>query len=131
MKNRGVKYILGLRKKNESGAVIVMVAIVLIVLIAIAALAVDVGYLLASRNELQNAADASALAATRQLGAIYEPMSYAAQQILCLHTPGDIIPVAQAAALSNKAAGVSVAVLNADVVIGTWDPNAKMLTTHY
>jgi len=28
MKNRGVKYILGLRKKNETGAVIVMVAIV-------------------------------------------------------------------------------------------------------
>ena len=80
MKNKWVRYALGLRNGNESGAVIVVVAIVLIVLIAIAALAVDVGYLLASRNELQNAADASALAATRRLGAIYEGLTYSQQQ---------------------------------------------------
>ena len=35
MKNKGVKYILGMRKNSETGAVIVMVAIVLIVLIAL------------------------------------------------------------------------------------------------
>ena len=125
MKNRGVKYILGLRKKNETGAVIVMVAIVLIALIAIAALAVDVGYLLASRNELQNAADASALAATRRLGATYDAMTPTAQQsyvyVYDSTNPNDIIEVGKAAALSNSAAGQPVAVLDADVEVGTWD----------
>lgn len=131
LRNR-VKYIVGRRKTNESGAVIVMVAIALIVLLAIAALAVDIGYLLASRNELQNAADASALAATRHLGSIYEPMSYEAQQSYVCN-PGDIIPVAQAAALSNQVAGEAVTVLggdglSGDVVIGTWNPSSKTLT---
>jgi Flp pilus assembly protein TadG len=125
MKNKWVRYALILRNKNESGAVIVMVAIVLIVLIAIAALAVDVGYLMASRNELQNAADASALASTRQLGAIYKSMSPAAQQTyVYVYDPGnskDVIEVAKAAALSNSAAGQPVTVLNADVEVGTWD----------
>jgi Flp pilus assembly protein TadG len=47
---------------NESGVVIVIVAIALIVLLAFAGLAIDVGHVMVVRNELQNAADAAALA---------------------------------------------------------------------
>lgn len=47
---------------NESGATIVYVAIILGVLVMFTALAIDVGHLYGVRNELQNAADAGALA---------------------------------------------------------------------
>jgi Flp pilus assembly protein TadG len=126
---RRKKIFVALREKgnNEAGVVIILVAVVMIVLIAIAALAVDVGYLLVGRNELQNAADASALAATRQLGAIYEPMSYSDQQSYTCDPYADgVIPMAKA--VSNSAAGQNVTVLDSDVVIGTWDASSKVLT---
>ncbi len=126
MKILGISYRTNKKISNETGVTIILVAILLTVLIGLAALAVDIGYLLASRNELQNAADASALAATRQLGSIYEPMSYATQQdYVC--DPNVIIPVAQSAASSNTAAGKSVKVQGADVVIGTWNSATKVL----
>ena len=49
---------------NESGATIVYVAIILGVLVMFTALAIDVNHLYAVRNELQDAADAGALAGT-------------------------------------------------------------------
>jgi Flp pilus assembly protein TadG len=113
--------------RSEKGVTLVYVALLLVVFLGITALAVDIGYLMVSRNELQNSADASALAATRKLGSIYEPMSYTAQQTYVCD-PGVIIPIAQTTASSNTAAGQSVTVLSADVVIGTWDPATKVLT---
>ncbi len=53
---------------DQSGVVMIWVALAMIALIGFAALAIDVGYLMAGRNEAQNAADASALAACRELG---------------------------------------------------------------
>lgn len=47
---------------NEKGATIVYVAVILAVLMMFTALAVDVGYLYGVRNELQDGADAGALA---------------------------------------------------------------------
>ena len=47
----------------------------LIVLLSFVALAIDVGYMVVVKNELQNVADAGALAGARQLGDIYEPMT--------------------------------------------------------
>ena len=48
---------------NEKGAVAVIVALLLVVLLGIAAFAIDIGYGRVVRNQLQNAADAAALAA--------------------------------------------------------------------
>jgi Flp pilus assembly protein TadG len=55
------------RLKNKRGAVAVIVAILLAVLIGFTALSVDVGHLYVVHNELQNAADAGALAGARVL----------------------------------------------------------------
>ncbi len=113
--------------RNSQGFTVVYVALMLTVFLGIVALAVDVGYVMVSRNELQNAADASALAATRKLGSLYEPMPYLDQQsYIC--DPNDIIPIAQNTAASNSAAGKYITVLSSEVVIGTWDPVAKALT---
>lgn len=50
------------RIRNQKGAVAVIFAIALIVLVSLAAMSIDVGHLMVARNELQNAADAGALA---------------------------------------------------------------------
>ena len=49
-------------KDNEKGAAGVLVAVMMLVLIGVGAIAVDVGQIYAERAELQNAADAGALA---------------------------------------------------------------------
>ncbi len=113
--------------KNEDGAVLVVVTVMMVLLIGFVALAIDVGYAFVAKNELQNAADASALAAARELGSIYQSMSYVEQQAYVCD-PNDIIPVAQSTAASNKAATQSAVVLPEDVVIGTWDYTTKTLT---
>ena len=106
--------------KAQSGAVVILIAIVMVVILGLAALAIDTGYVMVTKNELQNVADGAALAATRQLGAVYEKMSYEAQQ-LYICDPSAIIPVAKDVAQKNKVAGMSITVEQSDVVIGRWD----------
>jgi Flp pilus assembly protein TadG len=53
--------------KNERGAIAIIVAIALPVFLGFAALAIDLSNLYVARNELQNAADAGALAGARIL----------------------------------------------------------------
>jgi Flp pilus assembly protein TadG len=52
---------------DQSGGVLVLAALLLVVIIGMAAMAIDVGHLMVVRNELQNAADAGALAGARML----------------------------------------------------------------
>jgi len=133
--------------KNQAGATAVIVAIVLPMLIGFGALAVDVGYMHVTKNELQNVADAAALAATRQLGTIYKGMTYDAQKTyVCGDGVGDgdgdgnddddsnndisvIKGVANAVAYNNKAGGKHIIVFDMtegieidEVEIGVWDP---------
>jgi Flp pilus assembly protein TadG len=55
------------KAKNERGVTAVVVALVLFPLVALTALAIDIGHLYVVDNELQNAADAGALAGARYL----------------------------------------------------------------
>lgn len=115
--------------KNQQGVTAIVTAITMLMLIGFIALAVDVGYLYATRNELQNVADAAALAATRELGTIYQTMSYEAQQNY--NVSGDrtsIVNVAKAVALKNQAANVNIDIDSADIEIGTWDGSSLTVT---
>jgi Flp pilus assembly protein TadG len=58
---------------DQSGAMVVMAALLLVVLLAASALAVDYGYLVWVKGELQKAADAGALAGARVLGSTSNP----------------------------------------------------------
>ena len=49
--------------RRQHGAILVMTALFIVVLIGVAALAMDVGRLVILRSQMQNAADAAALAA--------------------------------------------------------------------
>jgi len=117
------------RPFDQRGVTLVIVAIAGLVLIAFVALAVDVGYVMVSRNELQNISDGAALAAARKLGSIYEPMSYAAQQTYDASSDASaIISAAKSTALLNKAAGQNISLRDEDVIIGKWNATAKTLT---
>ena len=126
--------------KNQAGVSAVIIAIVLPMLIAFGALGIDVGYMYVNRNELQNVADASALAAARKLGAIYQGMPYSEQYAYVCDDGVDdgsnndiavIKGVANAVAHNNKAGGMHMIVygiteggINIDnVEIGVWDPD--------
>jgi Flp pilus assembly protein TadG len=109
---------------NQRGVTVVLVAILLLALIAITSLAVDIGYVMATRNELQNVADAGALAGARQLGVLYEEMGPGSQDdYVC--DPGTIIPVVQETGALNTAAGVCIAIDAAEVVIGRWNSTSR------
>ena len=115
---------------NDQGAIAAITAIFLLVLLAFAAAVIDVGHALVARNELQNVADAGALAGTRALGRIYEGMTPAVQQTYTL-TSGDratIVAAVQATAVANQVAGVPIAINAADIAVGTWSTATRTHT---
>lgn len=106
--------------QNQHGAVAIIVAICLIVFIGFSALAIDVGHLYVARNELQNAADAGALAG--------------AQSLFCKEgdpcTPGDINPqanvFAEQAAKRNQSEKTAVEIK--EIQRGHWSFATKTFT---
>ena len=112
---------------EQKGAVVIFIAVAMVLLLGFAALAVDIGYMLVAKNELQNIADAAALAATRQLGVFYEDMTYEEQQgYTC--DPEDIVPIPVNLAQQNRAAGMGITILYSDVVIGRWNSSTHTLS---
>ena len=107
------------RVKNQAGVSAVIIAICLTMLIGFTALAVDVGYMYVTKNELQNVADASALAGAGYLGSIYAGLSYAEQQTHEFSRSA-IVGVVQQVAGKNQAAKMNISILDADVTIGIW-----------
>ena len=106
--------------RDRKGSVIVIVAISLILFLGLGALAIDVGYLYTTRAELQNVADAAALAGARYLGEIYASSSDPSTENIDEEEvySGAIEEVAKA----NKAAKVSIDIAIADIEVGIWDP---------
>ena len=57
-----MRRVIGHLRRNERGGISVMVALLMVVLLGAAAVAIDTGLIYAERAELQNGADAAALA---------------------------------------------------------------------
>lgn len=107
--------------KRENGATAVIVALSMAMLIGFTSLAVDVGYMYATRNELQNVADAAALAGATRLGAIYVSLGVDNQQGDMTSYFSDIKGVASAVAKKNEAANVDIDINPEEIRIGEWD----------
>jgi Flp pilus assembly protein TadG len=103
--------------RTQSGISTVIFAIALFMILAFTALAVDGGNLFVARNELQNAADAGALAGARVLytddGSSVNPGANA---------------VAQATALANESQGAAVEVIS--VQRGHWSFATRTFTAN-
>ena len=111
---------------EQQGLATVYSALLGTILVAMAAFSVDVGHALVTQNELQNASDAAALAATRQMGVEYLAMSISEQQdmsrALTGAEQGRITGQAMAATFANKASDVAnLALGRGDIQFGTWD----------
>ena len=116
-----------LQKKKRRGAVAPLTAVLMIVLVGMVAFAVDIGWMVVAQAELQDAADAAALAGAGQL------MSPSVQFSLPLQTAtnqASIISAAETSAKTyaknfagyNKAGGVSSLVqLDSDIEFGLTD----------
>lgn len=114
MNNRKKRQIGSVIKGQQRGAVAIMVALLLGVLLGVAALAVDVGYLMTAKNELQNVADSAALAGVSALRGRY--WTYSSEQ------KPDILTVIQDIAANNQVAGENITIADSDVTISSWPP---------
>lgn len=114
------------RSRDESGSVAVITAICLVFLIGFVALVVDVGHLYSVRSELQNAADAAALAGAR---ALFPISGYPDATLIPLTDPpycSLAVSAGRAAAASNQAGAVTnLATVTDDVQTGIWNWDAK------
>jgi Flp pilus assembly protein TadG len=112
--------------RDESGSVAVITAICLVFLLGFVALVVDVGHLYAVRNEVQNAADAAALAGAR---ALFPTNGYPDATLILITDPPycDLaVTAGRAAAARNQAGGVAnLTTASSDVQTGIWDKDAK------
>jgi hypothetical protein len=100
-----------IRKLNHKGFAVVYIALMIVVLVAFVGLAVDLGYMYVAKGQLQNAADAAALAGASQLPVI-----------------ANVRVQAKLFAEKNNAAGEAVKIglndtnsLDGDIVVGYWN----------
>ena len=106
MRQRAVSQAVGSGRQRRRAAAVVWTAIFLTTALGFAALAVDMGYLHATRAELQRTADAAAMAAAAKLaggeGDLETQVFLAAREF----------------SLKNKAAGVAIDIAPSDIVTG-------------
>lgn len=114
--------------QDTRGAVAVTVAIVMVVLLSFGALALDISNAMIARNELQNVADASALAGARQLGMIYQGLPQGTPYTTyVLSNPSAVVSAATTVALANQARQVSIVINAGDIQIGVWNTTTRTL----
>ena len=115
--------------KDQRGIAAIWVAILVsLVIIGIMALAIDVGYFHSTRNELQDIADAAALAGAGKLGDIFKNMTSLEQSTHNFENDRDDIESSAKAVVGpgkNPAGGEDdINILDEDIEIGTWNPYA-------
>jgi Flp pilus assembly protein TadG len=114
--------------KDESGQVLVLVALCLTLLLGALALAIDVGFVRFRQRQLQTAADAAAIAAGLELGncnnTVCANMQTAAATALKEDgiTTATITPTANQCTVSSSS-GLAMIINVAPCVLGTSDPN--------
>ena len=118
---------------NERGIAAINGVFMGVTMAIMAGVAIDVGHALLTQNELHNASDAAALAATRQLGVTYLAMPISQQQDLnrnlTSNEQSQVNAQATAAAFANSASNISnLSLSQGDIEYGTWDFNAKTFT---
>lgn len=119
----------GMLLHDERGAVAVVIAVSLLALVSLAALVVDLGFALASRQHLQNLADAAALAGAGQLGRLYENPAGAAPAAPSPADRARVRAVVSEVAATNRAATKLTGVTVADLRLGRWNPATRTVVS--
>jgi Flp pilus assembly protein TadG len=100
------------RTRSRRGVIIFLTAFLIIVFLGMIAFAVDLGYILTAKTQLQSAADSAALAAAATMGNIEDESVRKAKEFGGL----------------NKVGTENVIINDSDVVYGLWDTNTKKFT---
>ena len=105
---------------NRRGAILVLATFCLIVVFAFAAFTIDIGYIVLTKGELQNAADAAALAAAMELSGSLDPNTVVA------NAQQAAVDVAAANSAGDHSS-VGLVPERGDVEFGrrVWDPDTK------
>lgn len=121
--------------RDKKGIAVIYVAIVIFVLIIFVVLAVDIGYMYVAKAQLQNAADAAALAGAGRLdnpSDFTQPVARSEAKILGeLNT---VVPAGTLVTISNNNDGSNTLIDGSpgnDITVGNWDDtqNPKYSTT--
>ncbi len=102
---------------KEQGIITPILAACLAMGLAFLALSVDLGQLFVAKNELQNIADAAALAGAKKLIQAKDPANPDLAAVYC----SEAISTAQTVAADNRSMGTVMTVSNADVTLGQWN----------
>ncbi|QGJ70068.1 Hypothetical protein PBC10988_17570 [Planctomycetales bacterium 10988] len=97
------------RRRSREGIILVLSTFIMVIIFAMAAFAVDLGFIVLTQAELQNAADASTLAAVIELGG----------QLSADDAKSAAMAEAKKVAAMNVAAGRPVTLYDADIDVGT------------
>ncbi len=100
------------KRRSRRGAVVILAALLAVFLLGMIAFAVDIGYIVLVRTQLQATADSAALAAAGSMN----------------DTAADMVAVAQKFAAFNIVTGRPAALRSSDVEPGTWDTNTRIFT---
>src|SRR3954464_340982 len=95
-------------RRERRGAVVVFAAVLIVVLLAMIAFALDMGYIVLVRTQLQTAADSAALAGASVVA-----------------VPSNVFPTAQQYAKYHKSSQTPIDLAAADVLIGLWDSTTR------
>jgi len=99
-------------RRARHGAAVVLFVVLLTMLLGLVALAVDVGYMMLTRTQLQVAADAAAMAGAASMAGTMEQVVAAARRYAGYHYAG----------------GHQVALTSSDVQLGLWDSATRRFT---
>lgn len=125
---------------TRRAAVVPMAALLMTFLVGMLAFSIDIGYMCAVEAELQNAADAAALAGAQQIQnafvSFYSPGQTQQEQIYFqvttdISNPASPIPTAQRFAALNKAGGVYVQVPVSDISFSYYDGTNPPVAASY
>lgn len=100
-------------RTQRRGAILVLSTVLLVVLFGFLSFTVDIGYITLVRTQLQNAADAAAIAGAHGLTV----------------SPDDARDAAYEVALQNPVAGLTISIdKNSDIELGQWDSDTNTFT---
>jgi len=102
------------RQQPRRGVTVILIAIMTVFLLGMIAFAVDIGYIVLVRTQLQASADSSAMAGAACMGLARNDMVAEAQRYAGFHDAGG--------------AGKKVQLLSQDVEYGTWDASRRVFT---
>jgi hypothetical protein len=125
---------------SRRAAIVPLTALLLTIMVGMLAFSVDIGYICAVEAELQNAADAAALAGAQQMQSpfvsFYSPGQTQQQQIFLQVTTDTLnssspIPTAQQFAAANQAGGVYIQVPVTDISFSYYDGTNPFVPASY